>query len=185
MNILILLGSSREGRHGEKVAKWINKYVSRQPGITVDYADVRDLDLGYFDEAGPIGSIDGNYKNLKAKAWAKRVGKADGFIVVTPEYNHSFPASLKDAIDYAWEEWHYKPVSFAGYSGGPWGGTRAIEQLRLTMLGVKAFPLYDTTQIPFISSAFDDNGKLLNDSAERSLESMTSELVKVIDMLSD
>jgi NAD(P)H-dependent FMN reductase len=180
---MIILGSSRQGRQGEKVAKWVTDYVSKQPGVEVDFVDVKDLGLTYFDEAASVGYLGGNYKHPKAKAWADRVAKADGFVIVTPEYNHGITAALKDAIDYVWESWHYKPVSFVSYSMAPWGGVRAVEQLRLTMLGVKAFPLYEATHIGAVHETVSDLGEIEQESPNNSLQKTTEELVSVVNML--
>jgi len=179
MNIMVILGSSREGRRGEQAARFVAAKAAEREGVTVDFVDTRELKLPFYDEVSSIDGLNGEYRHPEGKAWGERVAKADGFIFVTPEYNRGIPAILKNAIDYAWDGWNYKPASFVSYSNGPWGGTRATEQLKLISIGVRALPLPSTVHIPSIQKTFDEQGNLLNTSLEGSVGRMLDELLMI------
>lgn len=183
MNIMVILGSSRQGRQGEKVAKWVEKNLSQVDDVTIDFVDVATLDLPFYDEPMPPLMAQSKYSNPKGTAWAERVGKADGFVIVTPEYNHSFPAVLKNAIDWVAYEWFYKPVSFVSYGYGSIAGARSVEQLRSVMLELRSVPLHDATHIPGIFQAFDEAGEptdpTLNDSLKATFDELTMMVKKL------
>lgn len=179
MNIMVIMGSSRAGRRGDKAARWVARTVGQHEGITIDLVDTRELNLPFFDEAKPVDKLEGNFKHPEGKAWNERVSKADAFIFVTPEYNRGIPGILKNAIDYAWDGWNYKPISLVGYSDGPWGGARAIEQLKLISIGVRALPLPSTMHIPFIDKAFDEQGNPTNEHLAGSLTRLLDELLMI------
>jgi NAD(P)H-dependent FMN reductase len=133
MKVMVLLGSVRKGRVGENIAKWAVEEISKEDGFEAELTDVGKLDLPFYDEpiGGPssIASSGQDYTNPKGREWADKVASADAFILVTPEYNHGYPASLKNALDWVGPEWNAKPVSFIGY-GWSANGSRAVEQLR-------------------------------------------------------
>jgi NAD(P)H-dependent FMN reductase len=183
MNIMVILGSSREGRRGEHAARWVAATTAEREGIQVDFVDTRELHLPFYDEVSSIESLEGNFRHPEGKAWGERVAKADAFIVVFPEYNRGIPAILKNAIDYAWAGWNYKPISYVSYSNGPWGGTRATEQMKLVSIGVRALPLPSAVHIPLINEAFDDQGTLLNDKLTGSIDRLLNELLMIANKL--
>lgn len=123
----IVVGSTREGRFGEKPAAWIHDLAARRSDLVFELIDLRDYPLPFFAE--PMAPAWGPVKDEVAKSWAAKLGELDGFIFVTPEYNHGTSAVLKNALDYAYAEFVRKPVGFVGYGGV--GGARAVEQLRL------------------------------------------------------
>jgi NAD(P)H-dependent FMN reductase len=176
MRIMVILGSSREGRRGERLARWIAAETGKREDMEIDFVDSRQLGLPFFDETAPVDALDGNFRHDEGKAWGERVRSADGFVIVTPEYNRGIPAVLKNAIDYAWEGWNYKPVSLVGYSNGPWGGTRAVEQLKLIMIGVKALPLPTTVHVPHIGEIITESGIPSDDRVAGSLKRLLDEL---------
>ena len=120
LNLAIIIGSTREGRFGDTVGRWFAKEAARHGGFAIDVIDLIDITLPPSHRAKPTPEVD---------AFRKRLAAADAFVIVTPEYNHSYPASLKHAIDQAYAEWMAKPVGFVSY-GGTVGGVRAIEHLR-------------------------------------------------------
>ncbi len=128
LKIKVVLASVREGRFGEKPAKWIFEKAKMREGFDVELLDIKDYPLPRFAEPQVPAMVSGSYPNETAKKWAEKVAEADGFIFVTPEYNHGYPSSLKDAIDYIYGEWVNKPVAFVGYGAN--GGVRAVEQLK-------------------------------------------------------
>lgn len=123
--IAIILGSTRPDRKGAAVADWVYKAAASRPA-SYDVIDLRDVDLPFLDEATPPSM--GRYEHDHTKAWAEQVDQYDGYIFVTPEYNHSTSGALKNAIDFVYREWNNKAAAFVGY--GSLGGSRAIEHLR-------------------------------------------------------
>jgi NAD(P)H-dependent FMN reductase len=123
----IILGSTRPNRNGEQVAKWVLEIASRRDDAEFELVDLRDYPLPHLDE--PMPPSLGQYQNDHTKEWADRIASFDGFVMVTPEYNHSTSGVLKNAIDYLYAEWNNKAVGFVSY--GSVGGARAAEHLRL------------------------------------------------------
>jgi NAD(P)H-dependent FMN reductase len=127
IRIGIILGSTRPHRNGEQVARWVYDVASRRTDAEFELVDLRDYPLPHLDE--PLPPSMGHYQNEHTKAWARKIASFDGFVIVTPEYNHSTSGVLKNAIDYLYAEWHNKAVGFVSYGGV--GGARAAEHLRL------------------------------------------------------
>jgi NAD(P)H-dependent FMN reductase len=153
--LAVIVGSVREGRFGTTVANWFAGQAAGRTDMTVDVVDLAEialpLEMPAFGGATAPGA---------ARALAEltpRLAAADAFAVVTPEYNHSFPASLKNAIDWHHKEWHAKPVGFVSY-GGLSGGLRAVEQLRVVFAELHAVTVRDTVSFHSAWSLFDDQG---------------------------
>lgn len=123
--IAIILGSTRPNRMGAAVADWVHKQAAGREA-TYDLIDLRDVDLPLLDEGTPPSM--GKYEHDHTKEWAATIDQYDGFVFVTPEYNHSTSAALKNALDYLYAEWNNKACAFVGY--GSLGGARAVEHLR-------------------------------------------------------
>lgn len=125
IRIGIILGSTRPGRNGEAVARWVlDRAESRD--VAYELIDLAAFPLPHLDEALPPAM--GQYANAHTKEWAQKIAQYDGYIFVTPEYNHSISGVLKNAIDYLYGEWNDKAAAFVSY--GSVGGARAIEHLR-------------------------------------------------------
>ena len=129
LNIGIILGSTRPGRNAEAVANWILNIAERRRDAQFELVDIADFDLPLLDE--PVPPSMGQYSKPHTKAWAATIARLDGFVFVTPEYNHSTSAALKNAIDFLYKEWNNKAAGFVSY--GSASGTRAVEHLRLIM----------------------------------------------------
>jgi NAD(P)H-dependent FMN reductase len=129
LKIGIILGSTRPGRNGEAVAKWVTEKVGRRQDVQFELIDIRDFNLPLLDE--PIPPSMGQYSKEHTKRWAATIAQLDAFIFVTPEYNHSTSGALKNAIDFLYAEWNNKAAGFVSY--GSAGGARAVEHLRLIM----------------------------------------------------
>jgi len=161
--VLVIVGSTRPGRAADLVMPWVISRARAQQGFDTEVADLRDWPLPIFGEhAGTIGDIsDPTYSEPIVQAWNKKVKQADAFIVVTPEYNHSLPAALKNAIDSVWLSFGFrnKPVAAVGYSGSIGGGIRAIEHLAHVFIEAEAVPLRNTVVIPFVRTAFGADGE--------------------------
>ena len=123
----IILGSTRPNRNGEQVATWVLELASRRMDAEFELVDLRDYPLPHLDE--PMPPSLGQYQNDHTKQWAQKVASFDGFVIVTPEYNHGTSGVLKNAMDYLYAEWNNKAVGFVSY--GAVGGARAAEHLRL------------------------------------------------------
>lgn len=119
------------------MARWVHEQAVTRPsqGTEVEYAivDLAEAGLPLLDE--PVPAAIGDYRHEHTRRWAEQIASFDGFIFVTPEYNHAMPAALKNAIDYLYAEWHDKAAAFVSY--GLTGGVRAVEQLRMTVAEVK------------------------------------------------
>lgn len=126
LKIAIILGSTRPGRNGKAVADWVLTKAADRTAADYELIDLLDHPLPHLDEAVPPSM--GQYSNDHTKEWAEKIGAFDGFIFVTPEYNHSTSGVLKNAIDYLYAEWNNKAAGFVAY--GSLGGARAIEHLR-------------------------------------------------------
>jgi len=124
--IAIILGSTRPGRRGKAVADWVFARAARRTEADYELIDLLDHPLPFLDE--PMPPSMGKYSGEHTKAWAVKMAQFDGFVFVTPEYNHSTSAALKNAIDYVYGEWNNKAAAFVGY--GSLGAAGAIEHLR-------------------------------------------------------
>ena len=133
----IVIGSTREGRFGDKPAQWIFDIAKARGDIEVEPIDLRDFPLPFFEEAASPAWAPS--KSEVARAWQKKLESLDGFIFTAAEYNHGPTAVLKNAIDYASTEWNKKTAAFVGYGGV--GGARAVEQLRLHAIEMQMAPI--------------------------------------------
>jgi NAD(P)H-dependent FMN reductase len=125
--IAIIVGSTRPGRNGTAVAEWVHAYAQSRQDAEYELVDIEQFNLPLLDE--PVPASLGLYSKTHTKAWAATIASFDGFVFVTPEYNHSPSGALKNAVDYIYGEWNNKAAGFVGY--GSVGGVRAVEQLRL------------------------------------------------------
>jgi NAD(P)H-dependent FMN reductase len=142
----IIIGSTREGRFGEKPAHWIYELARQRTDLSFELIDLRDHPLPFFNEAGAPAW--GPVKNEAAQRWAAKLDTLDGLIVVTPEYNHGPSAVLKNAIDWAYKEFIRKPIAFVGYGGV--GAARAVEQLRLVAVEMQMAPVRNAVHIGMV-----------------------------------
>ena len=123
----VILGSTRPGRRGESVARWVMDGAGRRSDAEFELVDLADYPLPHLDE--PLPPSMGQYQNAHTQVWAATIGRFDGFVFVTPEYNHSTSGVLKNAIDFLYAEWNNKAMGVVSY--GVVGGARAAEHLRL------------------------------------------------------
>jgi NAD(P)H-dependent FMN reductase len=146
LRIQIIIGSTRQNRFSEKPANYLFEELKKREDAQAELIDLRDWPLPFFDEAIPPTGNKGSYVNPLGKQWANKIGEADGYIMVTPEYNHGYSAVLKNAIDWVGPEWHKKPVGFVSYGSAL--GARAIEQLRQVVIELRMVPLFSSIHIP-------------------------------------
>lgn len=127
--VAIILGSTRPGRNGEAVAKWVFEIAQKRTDAEFELVDVAAFNLPLLDEAMPPSM--GQYSKQHTKDWAAKIASFDAFVFVTPEYNHSTSGALKNAIDFLYAEWNNKAAGFVSY--GSASGVRSVEHLRLIM----------------------------------------------------
>jgi len=157
LTIAVLAGTTRQRRESIKAAQYIADFGAKLPGIEILFVDPKDF----------VFPGDGNDPESKDPRYTEITARADAFFIVTPEYNHSFPGSLKRMLDSELANYNHKPVAIAGASNGNWGGVRAVEALvpaiRETGLVVLSWDVY----FPFVQDMFDDNGDILPEFVER------------------
>ena len=129
LRVAIIVGSTRPGRKGDAVARWVYEIADSRGDAEFELVDIKEYDLPLLDE--PLSATLGQYSKDHTKAWSAKIASFDAFVFVTPEYNHATSGALKNAIDYLYKEWSNKAAGFVGYGGA--GGTRAVENLRLVM----------------------------------------------------
>jgi NAD(P)H-dependent FMN reductase len=145
LKIQVILGSTRQSRFGDKPAHYILGELAKRPDVQAELVDLRDWPLPFFDH--PVSPIRAKITEPPiVPKWAAKVGEADGFVMITPEYNHGYSAVLKNALDWVYTEWTKKPVGFVGY--GSLGGARAIEQLRQVVIELDMVPIRQAIHIP-------------------------------------
>lgn len=176
LTVAVLAGTTRGKRESIKAARYVADFARRLPDVEVIFVDPLD-----FNFPG-----DGNDPEGKDPRYTDIVARSDAFFVVTPEYNHSFPGSLKRMLDSELQLYNHKPVAFAGCSDGNWGGTRAVEALvpavRETGLVVMSWDVY----FPYVNKMFDEDGSIKDEFRERydrNLGKLFAELLKFARML--
>ena len=137
MLVQVITGTTREGRFSDKVAAWVVEQLGRRDDFEVEPVDLRDHPLPFFDGVAPARKPR-EYPRAEVAALGRSIDRADAFVVLTGEYNHGYPAVLKNAMDWTFVEWRRKPISFVGWGGV--GGARAIEQLRQVAIEFEMVP---------------------------------------------
>jgi NAD(P)H-dependent FMN reductase len=167
--IPLLLGTPRKNRESEKVARWVFEKVGEREDIETQFFDVRDFHLPY-DHYGQ------EIKDLFPE-WRNAIIKADGLVIVTPEYNHGYPGSLKAVLDLLLREYVHKAVAFVGVSAGPWGGTRVIEACVPMVRELGLAVTFADLNFPKVGTKFGEQGNLLDEAYEKRVQSFLDELV--------
>ncbi len=155
IKLLVVLSSVRPGRVGEPVANWFVPIAEADDRFEVELADLLELDLPFMDEPAMPGRRE--YTKEHTKRWSAIVDRADAFVFVTPEYNSTPAPALKNAIDFLYHEWSYKPASFVSY-GGVWAGARAVQAIKPTLTQLSVMPIPEMVPIPGVSGQLDDEG---------------------------
>jgi NAD(P)H-dependent FMN reductase len=169
----VIIGSTRPGRAADLVAPWVIDRAQSHGGFDVEVLDLRDWALPMFTETfETVGDFnDPTYSSPVVRSWNHKIAAADAFLVITPEYNHSVPAVLKNAIDSVFVSFAFrnKPIAAVGYSGGTTGGVRAIEHLAQIAVEAEMMPLRTVTIFPQVFEAFTADHQPINPVAEISL----------------
>jgi NAD(P)H-dependent FMN reductase len=156
--------STRPGRIGAKIADWFHGVAIGHPRFEAVLVDLAQVNLPMHDE--PHHPRLQKYEHAHTKAWSANVAAADAFVWVTPEYNHSPPPALVNALDYVYVEWNYKPVAFVTY-GGISGGIRAMQAEKLTALALKMAPIVEAVNLPMAAKMFDASGNFVAQDVHR------------------
>jgi NAD(P)H-dependent FMN reductase len=180
LKIAIIMGSTREGRFSERPAGWVLGRLSKQEGVEAELLDLRDFPMPFYDSVATPKAAKGVYSNEIAQKWAEKIKQVDGFIIVTPEYNHGYPAVLKNALDWIYQEWNNKPVGFVAY--GSVGGARSVEQLRQVAVELEMLPLRNGVHISWdaytaIKEAPQPVDPKVFESLDWALDTLISELI--------
>jgi NAD(P)H-dependent FMN reductase len=172
--LMIIIASTRPGRVGEPVARWFIERATEHGAFEIHVVDLAELDLPFLDE--PHHPRLHRYTKDHTHEWSEMVNAADAFVFVTSEYNHGYPASLKNAIDYLNHEWKDKPVGFVSY-GGVSAGTRAVQQLKQVVTALKLYPVVEAVNIPFVAQFLDGDGVVqANEVMEQAANAMLDEI---------
>lgn len=164
--IIVLLGSAREGRQSEKVARFVFNEIKARGDVEAEFIDVKDFLFARTSEDQPISN-----------AWKEIVNKAHGFVIVSPEYNHSFPGELKILLDSLSEGYDKKPVAICGVSIGKFGGARMIDHIKQVLVHLGMIPITLSVNFPQVGEAFDDKGDVIDQSLKMKVATITDELV--------
>ncbi|MFI5240642.1 MAG: NADPH-dependent FMN reductase [Candidatus Saccharimonadia bacterium] len=143
----VILGSTRDGRVGLKVANWVIEQLTEIPNAEAELLDLKELNLPFLTDSVHPMMRGASYPDSLVQAWSNKISEADAFLILTPEYNHSFPGVLKNAIDLLYSEWSGKPVGFVGYSGVSSSAVRAVSQLIPVVMNLGMIPVPPSTQI--------------------------------------
>ncbi len=178
--VLVIVASTRPGRVGRSIADWF--HVQAREGRTdvqFELVDLADWNLPLLDE--PVPPKAHMYQHEHTKRWSAKIAEGDGFVLVTPEYNHGYPGSLKNALDFLYREWNGKPVAFVSY--GMNGGRLAARQLLQVVDELQMRPLHEAVAIVFEHNMFDERHQLVD--PERSLSKYAGDAKGLIDSLAN
>ena len=152
LNLQIIIASTRSGRSGHHVGVWFDEIARRHGEFDVECVDLAEVNLPLFDE--PRHPKLRQYEHARTKAWSKIVDRADAYVFVTPEYDHTPPAALVNALQHLVQEWAYKPAGFVSY-GGVSGGTRGVQVTKQIAVALKMMPIPEAVNIPFYTQHLD------------------------------
>lgn len=176
IKLKILLGSTRDGRKGPAIAHWVLEQAKKHPQFESELIDLKEENLPFMDE--PEHPRFKRYVHQHTKDWSAKIADGDAFILVTPEYNYGMPAPLKNALDFLFAEWAFKPVALVGY-GGISGGTRAIQQLKQVLNALRMFP-FDGLILANFTKQLDEAGAFMATEAnEQAATAMFNQLEKL------
>lgn len=169
LNIPVLLGTNRKLRESVLPARWLVGEMQKRPQIQTRLFDAAEFALPHDDYGQEIKE--------RFPEWRDAIVAADGLVIVTPEYNHGYPGTLKAVLDLLLREYVHKAVAFVGVSAGPWGGTRVIEALVTTVREMGLAATFTDLNFPFVQKTFDQQGKLLDAAFEKRVAGFLDELV--------
>lgn len=176
LNIPLILGTIRQGRRSERIAYLVHNQLIKRTDVDSPFVDIREIGFDFDDEG----------EQAKIPAFSKLMAAAHGYVIVSPEYNHSYPGSLKMVLDTNFAEYAGKAVGLVTVSNGPWGGVRANENLvnYTQSLGMK--PILGSLYFPTVDKLFSEQGKLIDDGGQiaKRIEMFLDELIDLTQRLS-
>ena len=173
--LAIIVGSTRPGRIGLMVAEWFRERAVQNGKFEVELVDLADIDLPMYDE--PRHPSLRQYEHDHTKLWAKIVGAAESYVIVTPEYNHGPPPALVNALNYVYKEWNYKPAGFVSY-GGVSGGLRAVQAEKLILTTLKVVPILEAVVVPLVQQFITEGRFRGSELHEQAATTMLDELFR-------
>jgi len=174
IKLKIILCSTRPERKGPAVCEWFLELAKTYKAFKIELIDLKEENLPFHNEP-KIPALQ-KYKHKRTKQWSKKIDSGDAFIFVTPEYNHGYSAPLKNALDFLFKEWNYKPVAFVSY-GGVSGGTRSAQMLIQVVTALKMMPLTESIHLTNFTKYFSDKGEFNpGPEAAHALDTMMKEL---------
>lgn len=180
LNLKIVIGSTREGRAADRVVPWLTRRAQTREAFVTEIVDLREWALPMFAETvQTVGDFSSpTYSQPLVRRWNDTMRSADAFVFLTPEYNHSVPGVLKNAIDSLFFSFalRNKPAGLVGYSGGPVGGARCAEHLAQILIEAEAVPLRNAILIPAVQDAFADSGDPVNPATDIALDILLEDL---------
>ena len=184
LNIPVILGSVREGRKSFAPAKFVMEKI-KALGHESQVVDFKELPLPFFDNALMPVAMKGQYPYPNVQKWSEIAYNAHAYVIVTPEYNHGYPAVLKNALDWLYLEFDHKPVGLVGVSDGLVAGARVIEQLWPIMENFSMFAVRETVMFAKAQDVFDAQGKLLEESYNKKVDGMLKSLTSVAEVMNN
>ena len=173
----IIISTVRPGRKGPLVAHWVAEEARKQGNFDVEILDLAEIGLPLMNEA--IHPMMKQYELDHTKQWSAKIEEADAFIFVTAEYNYSYPASLKNALEYLVHEWAYKPSGIVSYSAGPFAGVRAVISLKGDLINFRNVALAEVVNIPTVNSFINEDGAFIpNEQMTKASTLMLMQLVR-------
>lgn len=169
LNFPVLLGTNRKLRQSVHVARWLVGEMEKRSEIRPALFDVADFALPHDDYGQEIKD--------QFPGWKEAIIQADGLVIVTPEYNHGYPGTLKAVLDLLLREYIHKTVAFVGVSAGPWGGVRVIEAMVPMVRELGLAVTFTDLNVPFVHKVFDEQGKLLDVAFEKRVAGFLDELI--------
>ena len=181
MKFGIIIGSIREGRAGESVAQWVKQQADARGGdVTYELVDLNDYNVPLNSSTVVPGAANKQYDDPAVTAWSEKIDALDGYVFVTPEYNHSVPGPFKNAFDSLGSEWSNKPVAFVGY--GSAGAVRAVEHWRNIVANLSMFDVRNQLDLSLFTE-FDDNGTAPNERRPEEMTAIFDELERLAGLL--
>jgi NAD(P)H-dependent FMN reductase len=168
LSIPLLLGTNREGRESEKAARWIFRQMEARDDIEPRFFDVADFDLPRDDYGTSLGDV--------FPDWRDAIISADGLVIVSPEYNHSYPGILKSVLDTLLKQYIHKAVGLVGVSAGPWGGVRVIESMLPMVRELGLAATFTDLHFPRVKTLFDEDGEITDPAFEKRAAGFLDEL---------
>lgn len=175
INLPVLLGTNRKDRKSHFAANWLVSQMELRSDIQTRLFDVADFELPHHDYGQSLKEM--------FPEWRDAIVNADGLVVVSPEYNHSYPGSLKAVLDLLLKEYIHKAVAFVGVSAGPWGGTRVIESMVPMVRELGLAVTFSDLNFPFVQRTFDESGNILDPAFDQRAKDFLDELVWMAQVL--